>query len=184
MAKNALLAKMKKDKDLADLLHTERIPVEWLSTNCISVNLVLSGKIKGGIKKGSISMIAAGSGWGKSMIGYSVLKAAQDSGMDCFIVDTENSVNYDLLTKLGINMDEVGVHGPTNSIPKIKQFIAKLSAQCGSLQQRRNTFVLFDSWGPIIEDQVLEKAQQGSSAVNMSSAKFKNELANIISREA
>ena len=83
MAKNALLAKMKKDKDLADLLHTERIPVEWLSTNCISVNLVLSGKIKGGIKKGSISMIAAGSGWGKSMIGYSVLKAAQDSGMDC-----------------------------------------------------------------------------------------------------
>lgn len=180
MAKNALLAKMKKDKDLADLLHTERIPVEWLSTNCISVNLVLSGKIKGGIKKGSISMIAAGSGWGKSMIGYSVLKAAQDSGMDCFIVDTENSVNYDLLTKLGINMDEVGVHGPTNSIPKIKQFIAKLSAQCGSLQQRRNTFVLFDSWGPIIEDQVLEKAQQGSSAVNMSSAKFKNELANII----
>ena len=108
MAKNMLLAKMKKDKDLADLLHTERIPVEWLSTNCISVNLVLSGKIKGGIKKGSISMIAAGSGWGKSMIGYSVLKAAQDSGMDCFIVDTENSVNYDLLTKLGINMDEVG----------------------------------------------------------------------------
>ena len=60
---NKLLAKMKKDKAFADLLTTEQKPIEWLSTNCISVNLLLSGKIRGGIKKGSISMIAAGSGW-------------------------------------------------------------------------------------------------------------------------
>ena len=42
-------------------------------------------------------MIAAESSWGKSMIGYSVLKSAYDSGMDCFIVDTENATNYDVL---------------------------------------------------------------------------------------
>ena len=64
---NKLLAKMMKEKAFADMLRTEQKPIEWLSTNCISVNLLLSGKIKGGIKKGSISMIAAGSGWGKSM---------------------------------------------------------------------------------------------------------------------
>ena len=124
-------------------------------------------------------MIAAGSGWGKSMIGYAVLKSAQDSGMNCFIVDTENSVNYELLTKLGINMKEVGVFGPTNRIPKIKQFITKLMSGL-TLDEARNTFLLFDSWGPIIEEQVIEKAEQASSAVNMSSAKFKNELANLL----
>lgn len=176
---NKLLAKMMKEKAFADMLRTEQKPIEWLSTNCISVNLLLSGKIKGGIKKGSISMIAAGSGWGKSMIGYAVLKSAQDSGMNCFIVDTENSVNYDLLTKLGINMKEVGVFGPTNRIPKIKQFITKLMSGL-TLDEARNTFLLFDSWGPIIEEQVIEKAEQASSAVNMSSAKFKNELANLL----
>ena len=170
---------MMKEKAFADMLRTEQKPIEWLSTNCISVNLLLSGKIKGGIKKGSISMIAAGSGWGKSMIGYAVLKSAQDSGMNCFIVDTENSVNYDLLTKLGINMKEVGVFGPTNRIPKIKQFITKLMSGL-TLDEARNTFLLFDSWGPIIEEQVIEKAEQASSAVNMSSAKFKNELANLL----
>ena len=94
MAKNKLLAKLKKDKDFAELLHTEQVKDEYISTNCISVNLLLSGKIKGGIKKGSISMIAAESSWGKSMIGYATLKAAQSAGMDCFIIDTENSVNY------------------------------------------------------------------------------------------
>lgn len=176
---NKLLAKMMKEKAFADMLRTEQKPIEWLSTNCISVNLLLSGKIKGGIKKGSISMIAAGSGWGKSMIGYAVLKSAQDSGMNCFIVDTENSVNYELLTKLGINMKEVGVFGPTNRIPKIKQFITKLMSGL-TLDEARNTFLLFDSWGPIIEEQVIEKAEQASSAVNMSSAKFKNELANLL----
>ena len=176
---NKLLAKMMKEKAFADMLRTEQKPIEWLSTNCISVNLLLSGKIKGGIKKGSISMIAAGSGWGKSMIGYPVLKSAQDSGMNCFIVDTENSVNYELLTKLGINMKEVGVFGPTNRIPKIKQFITKLMSGL-TLDEARNTFLLFDSWGPIIEEQVIEKAEQASSAVNMSSAKFKNELANLL----
>ena len=176
---NKLLAKMMKEKAFTDMLRTEQKPIEWLSTNCISVNLLLSGKIKGGIKKGSISMIAAGSGWGKSMIGYAVLKSAQDSGMNCFIVDTENSVNYELLTKLGINMKEVGVFGPTNRIPKIKQFITKLMSGL-TLDEARNTFLLFDSWGPIIEEQVIEKAEQASSAVNMSSAKFKNELANLL----
>ena len=176
---NKLLAKMMKEKAFADMLRTEQKPIEWLSTNCISVNLLLSGKIKGGIKKGSISMIAAGSGWGTSMIGYAVLKSAQDSGMNFFIVDTENSVNYELLTKLGINMKEVGVFGPTNRIPKIKQFITKLMSGL-TLDEARNTFLLFDSWGPIIEEQVIEKAEQASSAVNMSSAKFKNELANLL----
>lgn len=177
---NKLLAKMKKEKVFADVLRTQQRPDEWLSTNCISVNLLLSGKIKGGIKKGSISMICADSGWGKSMIGYAVLKSAQDSGMNCFIIDTENSTNYDVLKNLGVNMDEVGVFGPENRIPKLKQILARLSEACENAEEARNTFVLFDSWGPIVEEQVLEKAAEGSSAVNMSAAKFKNELANVL----
>lgn len=44
---NKLLAKMKKEKAFVDVLETEHKKDEWLSTNCISVNLLLSGKIKG-----------------------------------------------------------------------------------------------------------------------------------------
>lgn len=177
---NKLLAKMKKEKSFVDILKTQQRPDEWVSTNCISVNLLLSGKIRGGIKKGSISMICADSGWGKSMIGYAVLKSAQDSGMNCFIIDTENSTNYYVLKNLGVDTDEVGVFGPENRIPKLKQILAKLRDSCENAEEARNTFVLFDSWGPIVEEQVLEKAAEASSAVNMSSAKFKNELANVL----
>lgn len=61
---NNLLAKMKKEKAFTDILTTEHKKDEWLSTNCISVNLLLSGKIQGGIKKGCISMICADSRMG------------------------------------------------------------------------------------------------------------------------
>lgn len=61
---NKLLAKMKKEKAFLDVLSTEHKVDEWLSTNCISVNLLLSGKIQGGIKKGAISMICADSRMG------------------------------------------------------------------------------------------------------------------------
>ena len=63
-------------------------------------------------------MVCADSGWGKSMIGYSVLKSAYDSGMDCFIVDTENATNYEVLASLGVNMDEVGVFNKLKNICK------------------------------------------------------------------
>lgn len=135
-------------------------------------------RLKAGIKKGCISQICADSGWGKSMIGYSVLKSAYDSGMDCFIIDTENATNFDVLTSLGVNMNEVGVF-KTNRIPELKQILAKLSKGL-TREEARNVFVLFDSWGPIVEEQVMEKAEEASSAVNMSSAKFKNELANVL----
>ena len=44
---NSLLAKMKKEKAFLDILEQEHKADEWRSTNCISVNLLLSGKIQG-----------------------------------------------------------------------------------------------------------------------------------------
>lgn len=175
---NKLLAKMKKEKAFVDILATEQIPDEFLSTNCIPVNLLLSGKIQGGIKKGVISQIAADSSYGKSMIGYAVLKSAQANGMDCFILDTERATNYEVLKKIGVNMDDVGVFN-TNRIPEIKQILGKMMHGL-SREECRNTFLLLDSWGPIIEQQVIDKAEEASSAVNMSAAKFKGEVANLL----
>lgn len=125
-------------------------------------------------------MICADSGWGKSMIGYSVLKSAYDSGMSCFIIDTENATNYEVLSSLGVNMDEVGVFH-TNRIPEVKQIIAKLGKECPTREDARNVFVLLDSWGPLVTEQVMEKAEEASSAADMgSTARFKNELANVL----
>lgn len=42
-----LLASLKKNKALAELVADNVVADEYISTNCIPVNLLLSGKIKG-----------------------------------------------------------------------------------------------------------------------------------------
>ena len=174
-----LVASLKKNKALAELVASEVVKDEFVSTNCIPVNLLLSGKIKGGIKKGKISQICADSGWGKSMIGLNVLKAAQQQGFDCVVIDTEKAFNRDLAANLGINVDDIAIF-ESSLVPELKQIIANINNDLSRAEQH-NVFILLDSWGPIVEQQVLDKAAEASTAVNMSGAKFKNELATVLS---
>lgn len=177
-----LIASLKKSKVLAELVASDLVKDEFISTNCISVNLLLSGKIKGGIKKGKISQICADSGWGKSMIGLNVLKAAQQQGFDCIVIDTEKAFNRELAKSLGINVDDIVVF-ESSLVSELKQIIAIINDGL-TRDEQRNVFILLDSWGPIVEQQVLDKAAEASTAVNMSGAKFKNELATVLSAYA
>lgn len=175
---NKLVAKFKREKAFADILAADNVVDEYLSTNCASVNLLFSGKVLGGIKKGKMSTICADSGWGKSLIGLNCLAAAYKSGMSCIVIDTENAFNVELAQSLGVDIDDILVF-KTSRIPEIKQIYARINHGL-TRAESREIFVLFDSWGPIVEEQVMEKAEEASSAVNMSAAKFKNELANVI----
>lgn len=175
---NKLVAKFKREKAFVDILAADNVVDEFLSTNCAPVNLLFSGKILGGIKKGKMSTICADSGWGKSLIGLNCLAAAYKAGMTCVVIDTENAFNVELAASLGIDIDDILIF-KTARIPEIKQIYGKINHGL-TRAESRDIFVLLDSWGPIVEAQVMEKAEEASSAVNMSAAKFKNELANII----
>lgn len=94
------------------------------------------------------------------------------------MIDTEHAFNFDLAKSLGINTDEIIVF-QSSIIPELKRIVANINKELNKTEAR-NVFILFDSWGPIVEEQVLDKAAEGSSAVNMSAAKFKNELANVL----
>ena len=144
-----LVASLKKNKALAELVASEVVKDEFVSTNCIPANLLLSGKIKGGIKKGKISQICADSGWGKSMIGLNVLKAAQLQGFDCVVIDTEKAFNRDLAASLGINVDDIAIF-ESALVPELKQIVANINNDLSRAEQR-NVFILLDSWGPIVE---------------------------------
>ena len=174
-----IINELKKDKELNKLvINPETMKNEWLNTNVISLNLVFGGKIRGGIKKGAITSIAADSQLGKSLIGYNVLQSAYRSGMACVVIDTEHAINLDILKQLGIDLSKIVIY-QTSKINELKQIFARINSG-KSREESLNTFVLMDSWGPIVEVQVLEKAEEASSSVNMSAPKFKNELANII----
>ena len=150
-----IIKEIKKDKELNKLvINPETMKYEWLNTNVISLNLVFSGKIRGGIKKGAITSMAADSQLGKSLIGYNLLQCAYRSGMACVVIDTEHAINLDLLKQLGIDLDKIVIY-QTSKINELKQIFARIN-KGKSREESMNTFVLMDSWGPIVEVQVME----------------------------
>jgi recombination protein RecA len=170
----------KKDKILADIMYDYDAEKTYLSTNVISLNLLFSGKIRGGITKGKISTIAADSSWGKSIIGLHVLKAAQKAKMACVVIDAEHAFNIQLASDLGIDMSIVDLY-QTASIPKIKAIYAKINDSLKTKEERQNTFFLLDSWGPLVSDYTLAKATEGSGTQDMGQLpRLKNELCNLI----
>ena len=170
--------KLLKHKDLADKLVPEDKIVEFISTNVLVLNLLFSGRIRGGIRKGMISQISADSALGKSMIGLALLREAQRRGMECTVIDTERSFDFSLAASFGIDTHKLPVV-QTGEIAKIKQLISELS-EGKTRTERENTFVLFDSWGRLVSQVNLDKASEGSTARDMSLPFWKNELANIM----
>lgn len=167
-----------KSKDLSDKM-VERTKIrEYISTNVISLNLLFSGRVRGGIPKGMISQISADSALGKSMIGLSILREAQRKGMECAVIDTERSWDWGLAEAFGINTEKLPVL-QTGEIAKIKRAISEMS-EGKNREQRENTFILFDSWGRLVSQVILDKAAEGSTARDMSLPFWKNELANIM----
>lgn len=177
---NPIIARLKKDKALADLIvTTEIMKDEFLNVNCVSLNLVFSGKIIGGLKKGKITTIAADSQLGKSLIGYNALQAAYKAGMACFVVDSEHAFNWRLAQSLGIDLDNIIVFDESR-ISEVKRIFARINAGL-KREERRNMFVDLDSWGALVSTFVQEKAAEGSDSADMGrTAQFKNELANLI----
>jgi recombination protein RecA len=154
--------------------------VEFISTNVISLNLLLSGKVNGGIPIGKISMISAPSMLGKSFVAMSAIKNAQKKGMNIVIIDTERTFNKNMAISLGIDVskDKLFVI-QDNGIERIIKFVLNLFENM-TKEERKNTFVVFDSWGTLLTTKTLEDGLKGKDVMDMTDSKKKNKLANII----
>ena len=166
-------------KEFKDFVPVAREP-EFISSDVATINLLFSGDPFGGIEKGVINMISADSSLGKSMIAMKFLKNAQKKGMDCYVIDSEVAFNPKMAEEFGVDTseDKLTVF-QTSNIIKIRQIVAKL-AEDRSIEERRNTFIVLDSWGTLVSPVNLTKAEEGSETKDMSLSQWKNDLANIL----
>ena len=174
----AIYDKLLKDKNLSDKLIDKNKTWEYISTGVLSINVLHSGKVSGGIRKGTIDQISADSSLGKSFIGLSILKNAQKMGMDCYVFDAEKSFDYEWADAIGIDTDPKKLPVlQTANITMLKKAI-RVCMGDKDRKERENTFILFDSWGTLISDVLVKKAEEASETKDMSLPVWKNELAN------
>jgi RecA/RadA recombinase len=178
-----IVLKDKETKDspaLSSYLFTEDEKPEFLSTNVISLNLLFSGRVDGGIPKGRISMISAPSMLGKSFIAYGLVKNAQKTGMQVCIIDTERAFSFQFAQAIGIDIspDKLVVL-QENGIEEVSGIIMTI---CGEIEKkdRKNILFIIDSWGALVTSKTLDNALVGNDAADFTIPKKKNNLANII----
>ena len=82
-------------------------PVDWISTGNYALNYLISGDFNKGIPLGRVTCFAGESGSGKSFIASgNLVRHAQQQGILPIILDSENALDSDWLSALGIDTAE------------------------------------------------------------------------------
>lgn len=176
-----------KDKKIKEMMAECYLDLEkpdseqkFISTRVMTLNLLLSGKIDGGVPIGKMSMISAPSMLGKSFVAMSTVREAQRKGMDIIIIDTERAFSKQMANSLGIDTNKNNLFVfQDNSIEKLITFILNVF-DGKTREERENTFVVMDSWGTLITSKTLGDGLIGKDVMDMTDPKKKNKMANII----
>ena len=170
---------MKSDTLTKNILGTDE-KFEFISTGVMSLNLLLSGKVDGGIPLGLITMMSAPSSLGKSLVGYSLMKSFQRKFPDgvVVVIDTEKSFDYEIANKYKIETEEKLVVLRMNKIEDIEHEIVKMTNEL-TVEEQRKLFFVIDSWAGLITSKTLKDSSEGKDVADMTEPKKKNRLAKI-----
>lgn len=81
-------------------------PRYWFGMGNYAANYVLSGKLEYAVPQGRIMAIAGPSSSGKSFIQCNLVREAQKDGAYIVMIDSENALDDDFVSKIGVNVEE------------------------------------------------------------------------------
>lgn len=81
-------------------------PAHWYSTGNYGLNRIACGSYLRGIPESRIILLAGPSGGGKSFLACNMIKQAQDEGAFILALDSENALDIEFLTKIGVNVSD------------------------------------------------------------------------------
>jgi hypothetical protein len=172
---------LKKIRSLAvvkDSAYRETAP-EFIDTGCLTLNVLFSGKMDGGIQRGKVSSIAAPPALGKSFVGFKVARNAQRQyGMDVIYMDSEFAYNPDFARNIGVDSEKFLVI-QNNQIEEVQQILTNAIMNLPKAQ-RNDIIVIIDSWGGLVTNKTVADAMEGKDVADMTIAKKKNSLARIL----
>ena len=109
MAKPFDISKFRKDltKSIDGLSFGFNDPTDWVSTGNYTLNYLISGDFHKGVPLGKVTVFAGESGAGKSYIcSGNIIKNAQEQGIYCILIDSENALDESWLHALGVDTSE------------------------------------------------------------------------------
>jgi RecA/RadA recombinase len=152
----------------------------FTDTGCIAANLLLSGKIDGGIPNSGITMLGGESGFGKTFLALSAARSFLLQGYTVLWIDTEFALNEDILESFGINkyieQHQFVIIGET-SIPTIKSILLPILTDA---EKDSKLGIFIDSYAGLTTNRSIEDGIKGKETVDMYTTKEKNHFISLV----
>ncbi len=101
-------------------------PRYWFSTGNYVLNKLISGSFFRGTPQGRIICYTGPSGAGKSFLICNALREAQRKGAYIVVLDSENALDDEFVSKIGVNVNDGYTYYDVDTIPKTNQIASKI----------------------------------------------------------
>ena len=136
-------------------------------TGCCMLNALLSGRIVGGgFPEGRMTVLAAPSSVGKSYIGLQAAALAQKKGKRIHIFDSENAIDREFATNLGLDVTKVK-YFPVKSIEQCKNSMYAFLDFVDKQGMKGQFFILVDSLGGMMSEMDFKRLEDESTSADM-----------------
>lgn len=156
------------NKDLAKMDGvgtSSKPPKYWYSTGNHVLNKIVSGNYDNGIPQGRVTIVCGDSGSGKSFLSANITKSAQQSGAFCLVLDSENSLDDEFMSKIGVDVDDgykyVGVKTIAQVINVVSSFLKGYKKQYGEDPDAPQIFISIDSLDMLMTETELVNYEKG-----------------------
>lgn len=156
-----------KELDKMDGIGTSSEPPRyWYSTGNYVLNSIISGSFRRGIPQGRITDLAGPSGAGKSFIAANLVAAAQREGASILIVDSENALDNDFMSKIGVDVDRDDyLYAGVNTIPEatrvVSTFLNGYKESVGEDLDAPQVLILIDSLDMLMTETEMDHFEKG-----------------------
>lgn len=158
------------DKELSKMsgIGTSSLPPRyWYSTGNYVLNRIISGSFYKGIPQGRVTDIAGASGAGKSFVAANLVKSAQQSGAFILVIDSENALDDDFMTKIGVDVNAGYKYVEVTTIPQVvnvvSSFLKGYKKQMGEAEDAPQVFILIDSLDMLMTENELGHYDKGDA---------------------
>jgi RecA/RadA recombinase len=140
----------------------------WIDTGSMVLNGLISGSVFGGVPKGRVTMLAGPSMTGKSFIVQKILASAQKEGIIPVIFDSENAIDKEGATALGLDPSKVK-YVPTFSIEECRNQIYSMLTKAKEKGQTGKFIIAIDSLGNMESEIQIGRMEKSNTSSDMGS---------------
>ena len=175
-----MIQKLSKNKAIREkVFEKSTTEQEFISTGCLTLNILFSGRLQGGIPVGKINQIAAPSSLGKSFVGLKIAKnALKKEGWIVIYIDTEMAFDYEFSESIGVNTENLLVI-QSNRLEDVQQQVMAIEHEF-TAEERKKVLLIIDSWGGLVTSKTVEDASSGKDVTDMTISKKKNSFARLL----